>query len=201
MRAVGGLWREWTGARRLCAFAAIGFLWSAAAHAAETQVYLFRGWFGIFSTGLDTIAAELNAKGVKAETLGHLAAQATVARLVKEHGTVKGGRRIVLIGHSQGANNVIEMARALEANNVPVDLLITLAPFWQDPVPGNVVRAINFYTVGWGAPLTAEAGFRGKIANVNVSSSDDSVSHMSIDKSAKVQAEITREILLLSRQK
>jgi hypothetical protein len=40
---------------------------------AETRVLLLRGWFGVFSTGLDAIADALNAKGIHAEAIGHLA--------------------------------------------------------------------------------------------------------------------------------
>jgi hypothetical protein len=49
---------------------AIALLWSSATRA-ETRVYLLRGWFGVFSTGLDSLAAELKSKGIKAETVGH----------------------------------------------------------------------------------------------------------------------------------
>ena len=108
---------------------------------------------------------------------------------------------IVLVGHSQGANNVIDMARVLEAQNVPVALLVTLAPYRQDPVPANVMRAINYYqSGGWGAPLTAGPGFRGKLSNVDVAE-DSSVSHINIDKSARIQAEIAREIGAIARAK
>jgi hypothetical protein len=37
----------------------------------------------------------------------------------------------------------------------------------QDPV--NVVRAMNYYhSPGWGAPMTADAGYRGKLSNINL---------------------------------
>jgi hypothetical protein len=107
----------------------------------------------------------------------------------------------VLVGHSQGANNVIDMARVLEAQNVPIALLVTLAPYRQDPVPANVMRAINYYqSAGWGAPLTAGPGFRGKLSNVDVAE-DSSVSHINIDKSARIQAEIAREIGAVAKAK
>jgi hypothetical protein len=105
------------------------------------------------------------------------------------------------VGHSQGANNVIDMARLLEAQNAPVALLVTLAPYRQDPVPANVMRAINYYqSGGWGAPLTAGPGFRGKLSNVDVAE-DSTVSHINIDKSARIQAEITREIGAVAKAK
>src|SRR5215831_17094813 len=42
-------------------------------HAAGTpRVILLRGWFGVFSMGLDTVTEELKAHGIKAEVAGHL---------------------------------------------------------------------------------------------------------------------------------
>jgi hypothetical protein len=35
-------------------------------------VVLLRGWFGVFSTGLDSVADQLRAQGIKAEIAGHL---------------------------------------------------------------------------------------------------------------------------------
>jgi hypothetical protein len=172
---------------------AIALVWSSATRA-ETRVYLLRGWFGVFSTGLDTVATELRSKGIKAETLGHLAWKTTVAKIIKDHASGKSGP-LVLVGHSQGANNIIDMARLLQQENIPVDLLVTLAPAGQDPIPGNVVRAINYYnSPGWGAPVNADAGYRGKLTNINLGG-DIGLYHMAIDKNPRVQAEIERAIV------
>jgi hypothetical protein len=156
-------------------------------------VILLRGWFGVFSTGLDSIADTLKAKGIRAEVVGHLSWKTTADEILRERA---GGKTdaLVLVGHSQGANNVIDMARVLEAQNVPVALLVTLAPYRQDPVPANVMRAVNYYqSSGWGAPLTAAPGFRGKLSNVDVAE-DSTISHINIDKSPRIQTEIAREI-------
>jgi hypothetical protein len=172
---------------------AISLLWSSATKA-ETRVYLLRGWFGVFSTGLDSVAAELRSKGIKAETVGHLAWKTTVSTIIKSRASGKSGP-LVLVGHSQGANNVIDMARLLQRENIPVDLLVTLAPAGQGPIPGNVVRAINYYnSPGWGAPVTADAGYRGKLTNINLGG-DFGITHMAIDKNPRIQAEIERAIL------
>ena len=165
---------------------------------AETRVYLLRGWFGIFSTGMDAIAEQLRDKGIKAEALGHLEWKSTVAKIAEERAT-GGTGRLVLVGHSQGANNIIDMARELERRAIAVDLLITLAPFLQDPVPANVVRALNYYqSPGWGSPLNADPGFKGELSNINVEG-DSGILHINIDKDAKVQAEIVGAILALPR--
>ena len=178
---------------------AVALLWSSATKA-ETRVYLLRGWFGVFSTGLDSLAAELRNKGIKAETVGHLAWKTTVSNIIKDHAVGKGGP-LVLVGHSQGANNVIDIARLLQRENIAVDLLITLAPAGQDPIPGNVVRAINYYnSPGWGAPVTADASYRGRLTNINLGG-DIGIYHMAIDKSPKIQGEIERAILAVSQTK
>ena len=160
---------------------------------AETRVYLLRGWFGVFSTGMDTMAEELRAKGVKAEAIGHLEWKSAALKIVDERAAGI-THRIALIGHSQGANNVIDMARELEKHGVVVDLLITLVPWLQDPVPSNVVRAINYYqSPGWGSPLTADPGFKGELNNVNLAG-QASVFHINIDKDPRIQAEVMAAI-------
>lgn len=179
---------------------ALVLLWSSNAVAGEPRVLMLRGWFGVFSTGLDTLADALKAKGVDAEVAGHLHWRTAVSEILKERaaGTT---RPIVLVGHSQGANNVIDIARSLQAHKVPVDLVVTLAPFMQDPVPANVVRAVNYYqSPGWGAPITADPGFEGELVNVDVSS-DWSITHISIDKSARVHADVSREVAALSSER
>jgi hypothetical protein len=160
---------------------------------ADARVILLRGWFGVFSTGLDEIADALKAKGIRAEVAGHLYWRTAADDILRERAEGKTDA-LVLVGHSQGANNVIDMARVLEAKNVPVALLVTLAPYRQDPIPSNVISAINYYqSSGWGAPITAGTGFRGRLSNIDMKE-DWTVSHINIDKSTRVQAEITREV-------
>jgi hypothetical protein len=167
---------------------------------AEPHVILLRGWFGVFSTGLDALADTLKAKGIRAEVLGHLSWKTAADEILRERAEGKTDA-LVLVGHSQGANNVIDMARMLEARNVPVALLVTLAPYRQDPVPANVLRAVNYYqSSGWGAPLSAGPGFKGKLSNVDVAE-DSTISHVNIDKSARIQADIAREIGALVKAK
>jgi len=123
-----------------------------------------------------------------------MAWKTTVSNIVKDHAAGESGP-LVLVGHSQGANNVIDMARLLQRDNIPVDLLVTLAPAGQDPIPANVIRAINYYnSPGWGAPVSADAGYRGTLTNINLGG-DIGLYHMAIDKNPSVQAEIERAIL------
>src|ERR1700730_5961379 len=151
-----------------CLAVAIALLWCNCALAAEPRVLLLRGWFGVFSTGMDSLASELKAKGIKAEVAGHVYWSTAVKDIVKERAAGNTGP-LVLVGHSQGANNVIDMARSLEARKIPVDLLVTLAPFMQDPFPSNVVRAVNYYqSPGWGAPLSTHRGLHRQHSTINL---------------------------------
>jgi len=161
--------------------------------AGTPRVILLRGWFGVFSMGLDTVTDQLRGQGINAEVAGHLSWQNEVGEILRERAAGRTGP-LILVGHSQGANNVIDMARALEPSHVTVDLLITLSPFMQNRVPLNVAKAINYFQApGWGQPLEAEPGFRGKLINVNLAD-DPTISHIGIDKSTKIQTEIVREI-------
>ncbi len=189
-----------TGAWWVGAVLAVALLCCDGARAAEPRVLLLRGWFGVFSTGLDSLADELKSKGINAEVAGHLYWSTAVSEILRERAAGK-IRPIVLIGHSQGANNVIDMARALEEKKVPVDLLVTLAPFMQYPIPANVVRAINYYQApGWGAPLSGDTGFHGKLSNVDLAG-DPTIFHITIDKSTRIHADLVREITALAQAK
>jgi hypothetical protein len=189
----------WAIALAIAAAIAVVSWKDALADTPRTHVYLLRGWFGVFSTGLDSVADELKSKGIDAVVEGHLSWSNSVAEIVRDRAAGKSGP-LVLVGHSQGANNVIDMARSLETHKIAVDLLITLTPFLQNPIPANVVHAINFYQApGWGAPLEGDKGFHGKITNVDLAG-DLTITHVSIDKSSKVQAQILREIEALAQQ-
>ncbi len=188
-----------TRARTCFALVAIFILWSQFALAAGPRVILLRGWFGVFSTGLDRVADQLKAQGIEVEVAGHLYWSTAVTEILRERSAGQ-TRLLVLVGHSQGANNVIDIARALQSHGVKVDLLVTISPFLQNSIPANVAKAINYYQApGWGQPVTADRGFHGKIENVNLAG-DSTITHITIDKNPKVQADILQEIASLAQQ-
>ena len=177
----------------------LALLWSTSAFAGQPKVVLLRGWFNVFSTGLDNLADELKAKGIDAQVAGHYSWDTIVFDIVRERAAGKTGP-LVLVGHSQGANNLISMAQTLAQYNISVDLLVTLAPFMQSTVPANVLRAINYYqSPGWGSRLTADPEFHGKLANIDVTN-DPTIFHINIDKSVRIHTDISREILALSQE-
>jgi hypothetical protein len=177
---------------------AMGLLWCDGTLAAGPRVVMLRGLFGVFSTGLDSIADQLKAKGIKAEVAGHLHWTAAVTEIVRQRSAGQTGP-VILVGHSQGANNVIDMARSLQSHNITVDLLVTLAPSSANSIPANVSRAVNYYQAGgWGDAIVPDRGFHGAITNVNLAS-DKTITHVNIDKNPKVESEIVREIVAVAR--
>ncbi len=180
-----------------CGRLAPGPLPPPAAHA-----YLIRGYLDWYSTGVDRLAVELGDAGTPAaayreEQWGDLA-DALLARPV--------AGRLVLIGFSYGADDVILIARRLSAHGRPVDLLVTIDPVTPAAVPPNVRRCVNFYQPNgiWdafpflrGVPLTADAL---PPQNVDVRARPDLVepdtSHATIAANEKVH----RAILALVRQ-
>jgi pimeloyl-ACP methyl ester carboxylesterase len=172
---------------------AIALLWCDGVLAAEPRVLLLRGWLSVFSGGLDHLADQFRARGINAEVRRHLYWTTAVSEILRDRAAGKIGP-LILVGHSQGGNDAIEIARALQISNVPVDLVVTLAPYLPKPVPANVGRAINYFQAGgWGSPLTPDPGFRGKLANFDLAG-DPTIFHFNIDKSDRIQAEILREI-------
>jgi hypothetical protein len=178
----------------------VALLWTERAFAAGPRVLLMRGWFNVFSTGMDDLGDKLRAKGINEHVAAHTYWDTALAEIVRER-AAGDTAPIVLIGHSQGANNSIVLAHSLNARHIPVDLLITLAPFLQDVVPSNVVRAVNYYqSPGWGSPLVPGPGFHGKLSNMDLSS-DLLMFHITIDKTSKIHDAIMREIADLPQLK
>ena len=168
-------------------------LWCDDTLAAETRAILLRGYLGLFSDGLDRLAQELRARGINTEVRKHLYWTTAVSDILRERAAGKIGA-LILIGHSQGGNDAIEIARALEISHVPVDLVVTFDPFRQKPVPANVARAINYYQRGgWGLALVPETGFRGKLVN-NDLAADLTITHFNIDNDSRIHADVLREV-------
>jgi hypothetical protein len=181
--------------RRRCIglIAALALAWCHDAFAAENRVVLLRGYLGLFSNGLDELADELKAKGFDVEVRRHLYWTDIVNDILRDRAAGKIGT-LTFVGHSQGGNDAIEIATALQVSHVPVDLIVALTPVYPKPVPANVARAIDYYQAGgWGSPLTPGQGFRGLLANHNVAG-DQSISHFNIAENPRIRAEVLREI-------
>jgi hypothetical protein len=156
-----------------------------------THVYLFRGLGGMFSQGMDAIAAQLNSRGIQASVLPHSASGSAASSAITDY-RKNGLRNIVIMGHSLGGPAAIEMAQELAQARVPVSLIVTFDPVGSPAVPANVRRVVNLYVVGGiGAQLSPSERFRGSLQNLNQSNLD----HVSIQYSVQMQRKAVGYVL------
>jgi hypothetical protein len=155
--------------------------------AGVVHVYLLRGLINIFSTGMDDLAEKLHRRGIRASVYNHTQFYGLVQQIAARH-KARRGERVVIVGHSLGANDAVRMAESLGAYKIQVPLVITYDPTVTVAVPANVSRLVNFYQSdnGWGTRVVPGRGFRGSLSNIDQRNSD--FGHASIDKSSKLHS-------------
>jgi hypothetical protein len=157
---------------------------------APAIVYLMRGFMNIFSLGMDELAAKIQAHGIAATVANHADADGVVHQIVTRY-HAGDASRIILIGHSLGADAVIAMAQALDRYGVPVALVVLFDASSTQSVPGNVATAVNF-TLHY--DLIPAIGFHGTISNVNLRG-NNGIDHFSMDKLPSLQAQTLDYVL------
>ena len=188
---------------RWCRIAAIGVLALGTAVAvgspramAQTRahVYLFRGLADVFSTGMDVLCDELNKRGVYATSHSHTEWKSLVDQAAANY-KAKKEAPIILIGHSLGADAVMEMADRLGDRGVPVALVVPFDGTQSFPASANIAHVLNLTQRDY-AYMRPGPGFRGTLNNVDLSS-DTSIDHITIDKSPRLHAMVIGEVLAL----
>lgn len=153
--------------------------------AREVRAFLIYGLIGGpfpyglgYSLGLDVLRDKLRALGVDATTHveGVFVPHTNVAALTQQAtAAARGGNKLLLLGHSMGADAAVKIACRLADANLPIDLLIGLDPtkFACPDVPENVKRALCFYQQEFGDYLgrgrfTPATEFAGECVNERV---------------------------------
>ena len=90
---------------------------------ARAHVYLLRGLMNIFSLGMDSLAEELSKRGVSATVSNHSEWQSLADQAASNYKARKEDP-IILIGHSLGADAVMQMAAYLNRKKIPVALVV-----------------------------------------------------------------------------
>jgi hypothetical protein len=159
----------------------------------RAHVYLLRGLLNIFSLGMDTLAEELKGQGVYATVHRYSDWQTLADRAAADY---KAGKEapIILIGHSLGADAVMEMAAYLGRQGVPVALAVPFDCTKSFAASDNIARVLNLTHGGSYTYIRGGPGFHGVLANVDVSS-DPSIDHINIDKSPRLHARVVAEVL------
>jgi Thioesterase domain len=158
----------------------------------RAHVYLLRGLMNIFSLGMDTLSDQLNRHGVYATVHGYSEWQTLADRAAADYKAGKEGP-IILIGHSLGADAVMEMAAYLGRKGVPVALVVPFDGTQSFAASDNVARVLNLTQRDY-AYMRRGPGFRGTLVNVDVSS-DPNIDHINIDKSPRLHARVIAEVL------
>jgi len=171
---------------------AVAFGASAAQPQPRAHVYLLRGLFNVFSLGMDSLTEELKRRGVDATVHGYGEWQTLADKAAANY---KAGKEapIILIGHSLGADTVMEMAAYLGRKGVPVALVVPFDGTKSFAASDNVGRVLNLTQRDY-AYMRGGPGFHGTLANVDVSS-DTSIDHINIDKSPRLHARVVAEVL------
>ncbi|KAB2885921.1 MAG: hypothetical protein F9K38_01740 [Pseudorhodoplanes sp.] len=161
-----------------------------------------------FSGGMDTLAGKLRRAGFACtvhDQGSFLRPYGEVPRICDQAlGAAKAGARLILVGHSMGADAALKVASLLDAHRVPVPLVVCFDPtafklvLGPPPVPKNVARAICFYQnltpLGRGR-LRAAPGFAGQL----VQELHDRI-HSRIDDDPALHARVLAEVERLRSQ-
>jgi hypothetical protein len=154
------------------------------------KVYLLRGFLNVFSLGMDDLAAKLEADGISATVTNHADADVVASQIVTSYNGGDHGP-VALIGHSLGADAIVEVADALARYNIPVALLVLFDGTGPHQIPANVGTAIN-YTKHF--MITPAVGSSVVVSNVDLSG-DASVDHLSIDTIPSLQTQTLNYVL------
>ena len=164
----------------------------------HAQIYLIRGLFGVFSSGMDQMAAQLKAQGYSNVSLWSWTDVDQIAADIISGHQNGDNAHVILIGHSLGSNAVVQVADRIGAQGIPVDLAVTFDITEGLRVPLNVERFINFYqNNGFGRPALEPAGFTGEFSNINLSSQTQ-LDHGNIDNAPQLQQFVYQQIFQIT---
>jgi hypothetical protein len=173
------------------------------------NVYLLRGFIGIWSYGIDGLGRKINESGVRATVYRNEQWHELTDAILAKYKDQKEFEPLVIVGHSWGADNALNLAERLQAANIPVDLIVTLDPVTPPRVPGNVKWCYNIYqphgvwdTIPFfrGVPLEKAEGSTGTLQNINIRGDrtdllEPDTDHYNIEKNEKIHKEVIEQIL------
>ncbi len=156
------------------------------------HVYLFRGLFPIFSSGMVEIAEQLRKHGISASVYNHTDWPQVIEKITAGY---KAGhlRRIVLVGYSAGAGAMTKTTAQLGARGIPVKLAVSLDPVWPITAAGQVDRYVNYYSSYGSHSVRRGDQFKGSVQNFDVGGLPG-MGHLNLDTDATVQGKVVKEI-------
>jgi hypothetical protein len=158
----------------------------------RAHAYLLRGLMNIFSLGMDSLAAEIQHYGIYATVHNYAEWQTLADNAAAAYHAGREGP-IIIIGHSLGADAVMEMSAYLGRKGVPVALAVPFDAKQSYATPRNVGRLPNLTHAGYGY-MSRGVGFQGSLSNVDVSR-DSSIDHLNIEKSPRLHRQVLAAVL------
>jgi len=189
------LLRRRIGERRAAApLLALALAWVLAGSAAQAgpsvRVFAIRGVAGIlFSRGMNALCDELADVAAVTCTVEDFTEVPVIE--AEARAADRAGQRVVLVGHSMGADTAIRVAAE---TGLPVAMVAAIDPpqFRVRPVPDNVALVLNYYqqidVLGRGVVSTVP-GFRGRVFRIELDEP-----HIVIDRDPEIHAAIINEI-------
>jgi alpha-beta hydrolase superfamily lysophospholipase len=159
-------------------------------YASATHVYLLRGLLNVFSLGMDSLADELHSAGISATVANHTSWRGIADEIAANY---RAGQRgpIVLVGHSLGADAVMDMGEYLGQLGVPVSLIVPFDGRNSHAASANVARVLNFYQNA-DVKITRGRGFHGELNNYYAA--DPTITHLNIDKNPRFHAMVISKV-------
>lgn len=165
----------------------------------ETGAHIIasRGLAGrVYSTGMDELVAKGHARGITGTVYDWPFESWMVAEAIAK---INAGKKVILVGHSLGANAQVDVATRLGHLGYTVPLVVTYDPTpLVSCVPANVRFAYNFNqklgAIGRGAIKPCNAAHKGRLINEQVN-----MAHVVLDNSDRLHQQTFRLIARAKR--
>ena len=145
---------------------------------------------------MDKLAKRIEQAGVPVDVNEFTVCSFVADRAIREYR--QDPAPITLIGHSMGGFCALQFAEKLQAENIPVSLIVTIDPAHLMPkLPMNVERYMNIFLASdvlGGGDVMPEKGFQGHYASFDLSKLKG-VLHINIDKMDVIHTQLVTKIL------
>jgi pimeloyl-ACP methyl ester carboxylesterase len=176
------------------------------------EVFVFRGFMGVWSRGMDQITTRLRGDGIVTSVFGYNQWTTVAEQIVAERKRDGSRQPLVLIGHSYGADDALRLAVELQRKNTGVDLVITVECVIPPAVPANVRTEVNIYKpraldfLPWwrGVPVRLADPRASTLEQIDIHASRPDIDrpdlgHSDIDKDPKVLDLMEQKVLEVCR--
>ena len=164
------------------------------------EIYLMRGLMDIFSRGMDSMAAKMRREGLYAMDTSYTKWREISDDIIARSKRKEVSYPVIIMGHSLGANDASKMATYLGQNGVKVAYVVAFDPTEPGYVGKNVGKVVNYYLPNGKNRIRKGSGFKGSLANVNVSDMPD-IKHTNVEKNPKLQARVISRVMKMTRKK